>query len=139
MQDGSGFPEQEVRIGIEVVGGGFGDDIHAGEAGLPVFSVALAERLRAIQDDVGVMDDARVVETELERADVFRFVQSGGNDEIAENIAAAGGHNEGLRHAQYEIGRTKLPLAVEARNWRQIVRTAFGLTGFHPIGDEADL
>ena len=99
-----------MRVGVELVGGGFGDDVHAGKAGLAVFAVALTESAGSIEDDVGVVDSPSVVEAQFDAANEAGFFQVGGDHEIAEDVFAGGLGGEGGGHFDNQIGWSHLPL-----------------------------
>ena len=98
LQNAGRLPEKKVGIGIEGVGGGFGDDIHAREAGVSVLTVVFAERLRAVKHHVRMMNNARISEMELQAADVTGGCQSGRHDEVAKDIGSFGGQMERRGH-----------------------------------------
>ena len=84
---GAWLPEEEVGIGVEGVAG-FGGDVHAGEAGLSVFAVALAQGAGAVQDDVRVVDELGIAWVEFDGADVVDWASGDGDDEVAEGVGA---------------------------------------------------
>ena len=134
MQHGAGFPEQEVRIGIEVIGGGFRDDVHSRKAGMAIFALAMAHRMRTVENDIGMMDDAGVIEAQFKSTNVFCLFETGADDEVAEDIARAGAHLEWLRHAEYYVWLPHLPAVVELRSGREIRGVTARRAGVYPFG-----
>ncbi len=98
LDDGGciGLPEEEVAVGIEAIAGA-DFELHAGNAGAPVGGMLAAELGGAVDEDVGVVDDARVAGKDLDGANVAGARDIDGIDEVAEEVLAVGGNGEGLR------------------------------------------
>jgi hypothetical protein len=99
-QDAGRLPEEEVRIGIEVAGVRFGDHVHTRKSRPTIFAVSSAERLRTVKNNVRVMYHARVVQPQLQGADIARFRQAARDYEVAEDVTAASRQAERFVHAQ---------------------------------------
>ncbi len=133
-----GFPEEEVAVGIEAIAGA-DFELHAGDAGAPVIRVLAAELGSAVDEDVGVVDDARVAGEDLNSADIAGARDIDRIDEVAEEVLAVGGNVEGLGRGEDEVGRPELPLGVVLGRGRRFGGDAFGHAGVDPALDAGEI
>ena len=137
LDDGGrvGLPEEEVAVGIEAIAGA-DFELHAGDAGPPVVRVLAAELGGAVDEDVGVVDDARVAGKDLDSANVAGARDIDGIDEVAEEVLAVGGNGEGLRRSEDEIGaaRAATPMCIRGAGGASAAMPS-GMPGADPALD----
>ena len=122
VHNGSGLPEKKVAVGIEHFR--LNPDFHSAEAAARVFLHA-ARRLVAVDQNVGVMHQALVARTDLDRPHPSRLVDRDRQNEIPVLIDAARRQHVRLLRLHDQVGLSQLPAFDELRLGRKIRRLAF--------------
>ena len=136
---GAGHPSAESAIErAERVADGE-DGAEAGESGLAVHTILLARAAGGVGEEQRVMDHASRGGLQLDGADPFVRGEVGGNDEVAVDVGAVGGHGKGGGHFQNQVGRAELPAIGVLRRERRFGRVAQRHAAVHPLLDERDL
>ena len=81
------FPKQKVAIGIKLVSR-IDFQLHPWNALLPLRRVRAAKRCRAIDEDIGVMNDPGRGGADLHGADVMRLLQRIRQNEVAKDVGS---------------------------------------------------
>ena len=74
----AGLPKQEVRVQIEEIGASFGNGFHARETRLAILPLAPAQRLSAVDPEIGMMHDLLCAGPQFNGANVRRLIQLDG-------------------------------------------------------------
>ena len=110
-----------------------------GNPGWPSTAILLARAAGGVGEEQRVMDHASRGGLQLDGADPFVGGEVGGDDEVAVDVGAVGGHGKGGGHFQNQVGRAELPGIGVLRHERRFGRIAQRHTSVHPLLDERDL
>ena len=92
-----------------------------------------------IQDDVGVMEDARIAGPDLDRLHPSRSGDRDGHDEIPKHLGPAGRHIIRPSRSKNQVGRSHLPLRSEFGRGGGIRRRTRRRSLLHPVLNQLHL
>ncbi len=136
MRRATGFPKQEIAVGIERAAANY--QVHAGKA-FARRGLVKVRRSRAVDQQIGVMHHARLAGANLDGAHPAARGQVGSEDDVPIDIAPRSRQVDRGRRFQHQIGLAELPTVREGGCRRGLSDRPFGSAGANPGGNGRDL